>query len=128
MLINTREPTAQLDQGRALSDNERMQAHAAEAAGLLKNLSHETRLLILCSLSKEELSVGELNRRVGVSQSVLSQHLAVLRKAGLLATRREAQSIFYQLADTKAARLLALLYDLYCDDEAVAITPENGKI
>jgi DNA-binding transcriptional ArsR family regulator len=95
-------------------DIARMEVHAGEAARLLKNLSHETRLLILCHLSEEELSVGELNRRVNVSQSVLSQHLAVLRKDGLVATRRQAQTIFYRLADDKAARMLALLHGLYC--------------
>ena len=92
----------------------RMEAHAGEAARLLKNLSHETRLLILCHLCEGELSVGDLNQRVSVSQSVLSQHLAVLRKDGLVATRRESQSIFYRLADDKTARVLALLHGMYC--------------
>jgi DNA-binding transcriptional ArsR family regulator len=92
----------------------RMEMHAGEAARLLKNLSHETRLLILCRLSEGELSVGDLNQRVSVSQSVLSQHLAVLRKDGLVATRRESQSIFYRLADDKVARVLALLHGMYC--------------
>ena len=91
-----------------------MQAHAHEAAGLLKALSHETRLLILCHLSCGELSVGDINERVRLSQSALSQHLAVLRREGLVVTRRHRQSIFYHLADTGAAQVLAVLHDLYC--------------
>lgn len=92
----------------------RMEAHAEEAARLLKHLAHETRLLILCHLWERELSVGELNERVRASQSALSQHLAILRSDGLVETRRQAQSIFYQLADQRAARVLALLHGLYC--------------
>lgn len=91
-----------------------MKTHAAEAAGLLKVLAHETRLLVLCHLSGGELSVGEINERVSLSQSALSQHLAVLRGEGLVITRRQGQSIFYRLADTGATRVLAVLHDLYC--------------
>lgn len=92
----------------------RMAAHAGEAARLLKHLAHETRLLILCHLWEGEMSVGEINERVRVSQSALSQHLALLRAEGLVATRRQAQSIFYRLADEKAASVLALLHGIYC--------------
>ena len=70
-----------------------MHAHAGEAAGFLKALGNEQRLMILCSLLAGPLSVGELNERVDLSQSALSQHLALLREAGLVETRREAQSI-----------------------------------
>lgn len=94
-----------------------MQAHAAEAAGLLKVLAHETRLLVLCHLSGGELSVGEINQRVPLSQSALSQHLAVLRSEGLVTTRRQGQSIFYRLADSGATKVLAVLHDLYCRQE-----------
>lgn len=94
-----------------------MQAQVGEAVRFLKRLAHETRLLILCHLWEQELSVGELNRRIDVSQSVLSQHLAVLRTEGLVDTRREAQSVFYRLADPKAGRVLALLHELYCQPE-----------
>jgi len=95
-------------------DPDAMEAHAAEAARLLSRLSHETRLLVMCHLSQGELSVGALNERIPVSQSVLSQHLAVLREDGLVVTRREAQTIHYRIADAKAARILSLLHDLYC--------------
>lgn len=93
-----------------------MQAHAADAAALLKVLAHETRLLVLCHLARGELSVGEINARIPLSQSALSQHLAVLRNEGLVDTRRQQQKIFYCLADTGASRILAVLHDLYCGD------------
>lgn len=88
---------------------------AAEAAGLLKLLANESRLLILCRLAMVlEISVNDLAEAVGLSQSALSQHLAKMREEGLLATRREAQTVFYRIADPNAARLLALLKDIYC--------------
>ena len=88
---------------------------AAEAAGLLKLLANENRLLILCQLVLAgEMSVGELADEVGLSQSALSQHLAKMREEGLLGTRREAQSVFYHIADPNAARVLGLLKSIYC--------------
>jgi len=91
-----------------------MQAHATEAARLLKALSNEKRLLILCLLVEQEYSVGELNTRVDLSQSALSQHLAVLREEGLVHTRREAQTIHYSLAPGPARQVIATLHDIYC--------------
>ena len=88
---------------------------AAEAASLLKLLANESRLLILCRLAiAGEMSVGDLADAVDLSQSALSQHLAKMREDGLLATRREAQTIFYRISDPNAARLLALLKNIYC--------------
>ncbi len=88
---------------------------AAEAAALLKLLANENRLLILCRLVMEgELSVGDLVEEIGLSQSALSQHLAKMREEGLLATRREAQAVYYRIADPNAARLLAVLKSIYC--------------
>lgn len=88
---------------------------AAEAAAALKSLSNEARLLVLCHLSEAfELSAGELTSRVGVSQSALSQHLARLREDGLVTTRKEAQTVYYRVADPRVHRLLALLHELYC--------------
>ena len=88
---------------------------AAEAASLLKLLANENRLLILCRLALNgEMSVGELTNAVGLSQSALSQHLAKMRDEGLLATRREAQTVYYRMADANAARLLKLLKSIYC--------------
>ncbi len=92
-----------------------LERKAAEAAGLLKLLANENRLLILCRLVLAgEVSVNDLADAVGLSQSALSQHLAKMREDGLLATRREAQTVFYRVADPNAARLLALLKDIYC--------------
>jgi len=87
----------------------------AEAAQLLKLLANESRLLILCQLAMtREMSVGDLADAVDLSQSALSQHLAKMREDGLLATRREAQTVFYRILDPNAARLLALLKNIYC--------------
>ena len=91
--------------------------HASEATGLLKVLANEFRLLTLCHLAESgELSVGELVQRVGLSQSALSQHLAKLREEGLVATRKDAQTVFYRVCDPKAEQLLALLHDLFCPE------------
>lgn len=89
-------------------------AKAVEAAALLKALSHEARLIVLCQLVEGEQSAGALQGDSGLSQSALSQHLARLRDEGLVATRREGQTIFYRLADAKAGRVLQTLADIYC--------------
>ena len=91
-----------------------MRAHAAEATRVLKALANEKRLRLLCRLVEGECSVSELNAHVDLSQSALSQHLAVLREDGLVSTRREAQTILYALADGPAQRILSTLHDLYC--------------
>lgn len=86
-----------------------------DAARLLKLVANEKRLLILCRLiGEKEIPVGALADAVGLSQSALSQHLARMRDDGLVGTRRDAQTIFYSLADPKVARLLQLLKDIYC--------------
>ena len=91
------------------------EAKAADAAQMLKLLANERRLLILCRLAAErELSVGELAQTVGLGQSALSQHLAKMRAEGLLATRRDAQTIFYRIGDANVSRLLKLLRSIYC--------------
>ncbi|MGY6519902.1 MAG: ArsR/SmtB family transcription factor [Lysobacteraceae bacterium] len=91
-----------------------MSAHARDASRLLKALSNEKRLLILCLLVEQERSVGEINARVDLSQSALSQHLAVLREEGLVKTRREAQTIHYSIVDGPAQRVMATLHGIYC--------------
>ena len=102
-----------------------MEIHAlkeksAQASRLLKSLANDRRLLILCHLSENEKSVGELERLVDLSQSALSQHLARLRRDHLVQTRREAQTIFYSIASTEAKAVLQTLHRLYCavDDPA----------
>ncbi len=96
---------------------EEMREHAGDAAQLLKALANENRLLILCTLSEAELSVGQLNERMDLSQSALSQHLAVLRRDGLVSTRREAQTIYYSLAQGPAGRLIETLHGIYCEGD-----------
>jgi DNA-binding transcriptional ArsR family regulator len=94
-----------------------MKDHASEAARLLKTLGNEQRLLILCNLLERPMSVGELNQRVDLSQSALSQHLALLREAGLVDTKRDAQSIHYSLPSGPVMRVIALLQEVYCAPE-----------
>ena len=91
-----------------------MREHAADASRLLKALANDKRLTLLCLMVDGEQSVGELNAQVDLSQSALSQHLAVLREDGLVTTRREAQTIFYALAPGPAERIIATLHDIYC--------------
>lgn len=93
-----------------------MEAAAKEASTLLKAMSNERRLMILCHLAQGEYSVGTLCDLVGMSQSALSQHLAKLRHDELVSTRREAQTIYYSLNGEAAKRVLDTLYDLYCRD------------
>lgn len=97
-------------------DPEQMRRHAGEAARMLKGLANERRLMILCMLAEGECSVGEINERIDLSQSALSQHLAVLREENLVCTRRESQTIRYRLADGPAAAIIKLLHDLYCNN------------
>lgn len=91
-----------------------MKLHAHDAAGLMKALGNESRLMILCTLAEGERSVGELNETIPLSQSALSQQLARLRSQGLVETRREAQTIFYSLANGPADKVIHLLHDIYC--------------
>jgi len=99
-----------------------MGRHAGDAARLLKALSNEKRLMILCLLAEGEHSVGEINERVGLSQSALSQHLAVLRDEELVRTRREAQTIYYSLESGPAFEVIQTLHRIYC-----APLPRGGK-
>jgi len=91
-----------------------MQPHAAQAAALLRALANEQRLAILCHLVEGPLSVSELNERVPLSQSALSQHLAVLRKPGIVTTVRRSQSILYSLAPGVVTRIIEALHDEFC--------------
>ena len=96
-------------------DIDRMRANAREAAALLKALSNENRLLILCQLVSGEQSVTELNEAIDLSQSALSQHLAILRREQLVSTRRESQTIYYSISSQKAARLLEFMHSTFCE-------------
>ncbi len=93
---------------------DRLPQHALRAATVLKALGNERRLLILCALVEAERTVGELESRVGLGQSALSQHLARLRRDGLVATRRAAQNIHYRLASDEVVAIIETLARLYC--------------
>lgn len=88
---------------------------AAEAAALLKSMSHADRLLLLCQLVEGELTVSELGERSGLQQPSLSQQLGVLRREGLVATRREGKFIHYRIASPAVLALLTVLYQQFCN-------------
>jgi DNA-binding transcriptional ArsR family regulator len=91
-----------------------MQGNAHRACELLKALANESRLLALCQLSQGEASVGELQAKVGLSQSALSQHLAVLRGLGIVEARRSGRSIRYSLSSREATAVIETLYRQFC--------------
>jgi DNA-binding transcriptional ArsR family regulator len=92
-----------------------LQQNAKRASRLLKALSNEHRLMVLCILAEGEKSVSEIERLVGLSQSALSQHLARLRRDELVRTRRQAQAIYYSLNGEDASRVIGVLHNIYCD-------------
>ena len=92
----------------------KMRSGAAEAAGLMRALGNEDRLLLLCQLSQGELCVGDLEEKTGILQPTLSQQLGVLRGEHLVQTRREGKQIFYSLADPAALAVLRILYKRFC--------------
>ena len=94
---------------------EDMVAQAQAASALLKALAHEGRLLILCHLASGEKSVTELEQVLGARQAAVSQQLARLRLEGLVHCRREGKSIFYSLGDPRAARVVSLMYEMFCE-------------
>ena len=95
-------------------DIEGMQRNADDAARMLRALANPQRLRVLCLLVGGEMSVGQINERVDLSQSALSQHLAVLRGERLVSTRREAQTINYALASGPAQVIIETLHGIYC--------------
>ncbi|HET6183294.1 MAG TPA: metalloregulator ArsR/SmtB family transcription factor [Acetobacteraceae bacterium] len=95
-------------------DVEAMRGAAGKASELLKSLANPHRLLILCQLAEGERSVGELADFLSVRDTAVSQHLALLRKDGLVSGRRDGQTIFYSLADTPARAVLETLFRIYC--------------
>lgn len=101
-----------------------LEANARRASSLLKAMSNERRLLILCHLAQGEKSVGELEELVQLSQSALSQHLARLRRDKLVRTRRSAQSIYYSLNGVEAQAIMATLHSLYC---SVSAKPDGAE-
>lgn len=97
-----------------------LERSARRAAPLLKAMSNPSRLVILCQLAEGERSVGELAERVGLSQSGISQHLAVLRRQRVVSTRRDRQTVFYALASAEVADLMATLHRVFCKPAGAA--------
>lgn len=95
-------------------DIDDLKQNARRAGQLLKAMSNENRLVILCYLTEGEKAVGEMEKLVGISQSALSQHLARLRRDGLVKTRRSGQTIYYSLAGAEGSAVMETLHDLYC--------------
>lgn len=95
-------------------DINEMRSNAGKAAELMKALSNENRLIILCHLGTQEMSVSELNACVDLSQSSLSQHLARLRQDDVVKTRRESQTIYYSIANPSVIKVIALLQQEFC--------------
>lgn len=93
---------------------EQFKASAGDAAALLRALSNEKRLMILCQLGDRELSVGALQPVVGLSQSALSQHLARLRDEGLVGARRDGTTVFYRITDPAVLKVIAVLAEIFC--------------
>jgi DNA-binding transcriptional ArsR family regulator len=106
----TASPTVVMDRATV----RRMEKNATRACGVLGAMSNPSRLLILCHLAEGEKAVGELEPLIGLSQSALSQHLAVLRGKHLVRTRREGQSILYSLASKEATALMHTLHEQFC--------------
>jgi len=91
-----------------------MMSHADAAAHFLKKIANPHRLLILCALSEGEMSVGQLNETVPLSQSALSQHLANLRESNIVTTRREGQTIYYSVISQEALQIIQVLQKVFC--------------
>ena len=95
-----------------------LEIHADQAAAMLRSMGSKWRLLVLCNLVHGEKSVGDLQRIIGLSQSALSQHLAVLRRMKLVQIRRSAQTIYYRLSGREVTAILNTLYGLYCSPDS----------
>ncbi|NMH61217.1 ArsR/SmtB family transcription factor [Alteromonas ponticola] len=101
-------------------DTREMLEYASNAEQFIKQFANKTRLMVMCSLLENELSVSELLTRIPVTQPVLSQHLALLREAKMVSTRRDGQVIYYSLMDRRIEQTIDLLYSFFCEQEEVA--------
>lgn len=96
------------------SELERMMDNAKRASDFLKALSHESRLMMLCILAEGEKSVGELEQQLNLRQPTVSQQLARLRADGLVSTRRDGKTIYYNVASEEARVVIGAIYDVFC--------------
>ena len=108
----------QASQNAPIQNLELIAGSAARASNFLKAISHEGRLMILCHLVSGEKSVTELEELLSARQAAVSQQLSRLRLEGLVTPRREGKAIYYRLADDRPRRMLELVHDLFCTDEA----------
>lgn len=104
-----------------------MKAESEAAAHLLKAIANPQRLRILCMLIEGECTVSQINEQVLLSQSALSQHLAILRQKSLVATRKQAQTVFYRVADGAVTQIIQTLHDIYCPSGTDAF-PDHKKL
>lgn len=95
-----------------------MQGAAGDATQLMKALSNESRLMIMCQLNGRELSVNDLSDALGLRQTTVSQQLSLLRRDGLVSGRRDGNSVFYSIANESVHRIIEILYDMYCPKPA----------
>ncbi len=98
------------------TDQSELLNNAQQVSAILKQLANPYRLMILCCISTGELTVGDLNEQIDLSQSALSQHLAKLRESEIVTTRRESQTIYYRIANQKIKYLLDVLQQQFCDN------------
>ncbi len=110
-MINESQEIIEPEDPSELAELREMASHACE---LLKAMSNEWRLMILCHLSDGEKSVGELQTLLGLSQSAVSQHLAILRREKIVKARKQAQSVSYTLAGDDATAVMMTLHDVFC--------------
>jgi DNA-binding transcriptional ArsR family regulator len=96
----------------SLTELHDMASHACE---LLKAMANEWRLMILCHLAEGEMTVSELQAKLGLSQSALSQHLAILRRERIVKARKHAQSVSYSLSGDEATRVMQTLHEVFCE-------------
>lgn len=110
------DPASAMSESDHSIDIQRLRDSADQAQQLLKTLANRDRLMLLCQLSQGERNVGELERLLGIRQPTLSQQLAVLRREGLVDTRREGKQIHYRICSTQALALIGTLYELFCGE------------
>ena len=115
------------DAGRSAFDPVTLEARAAEAEAFLRSLASRHRLMILCRLTEGETSVGELLRCLGLTQSNLSRHLAMLREEGLVTTRRDGVTIHYRIASDRVHPILAEIYRLFCAPRRAPREPTESR-
>lgn len=107
------------------SDMRKLRTSAKEACGLLGALAHEDRLMLLCRIAIGELSVGELERSLDIRQPTLSQQLGVLRRQGMVETRREGKRVYYRLKNLRALAVMDALYAQFCGGRPTAPAPRR---